>query len=1254
ERLVLDPEEVFRIHVIAKFALYRLTGIGRLEELIQGFVPQDHNAVISERSSSPLEEGTLLSTASEPSLGIDNVRAVPRDLEGTSDISLGKITVRNRVAAFDDESILSYLSSEGQSRFLQIISFISSHLTALERSFMIRITRNTYREGGATSSLLFDPQSNTLLIHPILLCVKDKNEYLVPEEYVNLVARAAVCHMEHPQGPRLSTEARCLVFLMRHKDIYDKVRVFLKSSQPYLELKGDLKRAFLMWGVLEKTRLRQLFESAAECLLDLYRTIGFKANPAVTYVCRFLHTSPQVWEESIQEKGAEQIRAELRRTAITLVYEGRNAVVYRATILGNEFMIKEIKNQRSWEQYRKGENILGAQVAQYILIEGLETNLGGKRIVLPQAVVQENVTFLIDLINRINLEHQFDNENRIKAQNKLLNGFLALVVELLKLCIIPKTPGFLKKYGVCINITDPLANKIVVVDVADLNFLDAIAIEHLRFDNFRTHILLGMTKEDEVYPDRPSGLQVMSNFMNELIVDPLLTRSLVPNMIRRNWNHQPARRVVYLGSGMEISQRIYKARKDFIVAQLLLAGFNKDSICKLLANLSLIAVWERLLNNSLVTAVAQTPAAKIAGLTAARVASELLLGDVTVISRPRGRRLNVALRPALEVVRKLDVPLEQLALRKKRGMNFTVNTAEKAGKAGYRVISDTLLAGLPKEAVASSPPIGASVATRLTQHEASSALPSEAAKREAFYRGIASRRHAKVNPYSSLSGTDQAREAVSRILSREIFQSQRRILPENIFMGIAPDDVVAMLLPMFYDLIDADLKVPSSWDSIVLGAAVADRYRRVIKEQSLEPRLTPVTSRDLEWMQSAFSAGLPRMAILGIEESWGAYSLADSLRLFLTYASIQDAVVIFDITRSLKKAKILFDVLEQNPDFKKRVLVLLNLAEFCGVIDEYNISALISFNLDIMQTSYQAVVSATTAGDSQTTQAAVIQVADDLYPRSASWDTIPTIASLPADPVGNRVLLSRLATELKPDPTVSVSSQSFLRERGVPRIFAGQALSQEELLARIIPMHQGAPKLPLPELARDAVGRAIEFTHGDVVKINLLVRQAMAHYAQEVFHLSDAEAAYGYYGSKSALQAFVRAIQRLDYRKAFVFVPTPSFAGYPPALEMVLPRERIVYFPTLSRNGFIPTADQIMRVKEDTVRRQQDQYHEKILLLASPGNPTSTVMTAEQARAIMECAEDQGMYVILDVAYGTLLFGEDPIRQRPVPLGEII
>ncbi|MEK6925527.1 MAG: pyridoxal phosphate-dependent aminotransferase [Nanoarchaeota archaeon] len=95
-----------------------------------------------------------------------------------------------------------------------------------------------------------------------------------------------------------------------------------------------------------------------------------------------------------------------------------------------------------------------------------------------------------------------------------------------------------------------------------------------------------------------------------------------------------------------------------------------------------------------------------------------------------------------------------------------------------------------------------------------------------------------------------------------------------------------------------------------------------------------------------------------------------------------------------------------------------------------------------------------------------------------------------------------------------------------------------------------------------------------------------------------------------------------------VLVPSPGYAGYTPAIDLVSATP--VFVPLSRDNGF--------ELNSDVLKRHIDKQKSKVLILNSPSNPTGNVMSRKIMEEIADVAIENDLLIFSDEAYEHILY----------------
>jgi aspartate aminotransferase len=182
----------------------------------------------------------------------------------------------------------------------------------------------------------------------------------------------------------------------------------------------------------------------------------------------------------------------------------------------------------------------------------------------------------------------------------------------------------------------------------------------------------------------------------------------------------------------------------------------------------------------------------------------------------------------------------------------------------------------------------------------------------------------------------------------------------------------------------------------------------------------------------------------------------------------------------------------------------------------------------------------------------------------------------------------------------------------------------------IIDLGAGEPDFETPEFIRRAAKLAIDSgaTKYTAVEGILQLRQAIADDANSRWTGSDRATAAEVVVSTGSKQSLFNACFSLFGAGDEVLVPTPSWTSY---YEMVsLARAACVPVMGDPACGFKVTADMLKAHASPRTRG---------VMLNSPSNPTGSVYTAEELRAILGLAAERGWWTISDEIYLRIAYG---------------
>ena len=224
--------------------------------------------------------------------------------------------------------------------------------------------------------------------------------------------------------------------------------------------------------------------------------------------------------------------------------------------------------------------------------------------------------------------------------------------------------------------------------------------------------------------------------------------------------------------------------------------------------------------------------------------------------------------------------------------------------------------------------------------------------------------------------------------------------------------------------------------------------------------------------------------------------------------------------------------------------------------------------------------------------------------------------------------VSKRAAAVKPSATLAITNRaSQLRAEGKPVIGFGAGEPNFPTPGPIVDAAIAAAPLPASHLYSPAAGQPV-------------LREAIA--AKTIrdsgFHAPASHVVV----SNGGKQAVYLTCQVLLDPGDEVLLPAPYWVTYPEAVALAdgVP----VVLPTDESTNFTVTVDQL---EAATTERT------KMLIFVSPSNPTGSVYTPEQIRAIGEWAAERGIWVMTDEIYEHLVYGDAVFSSMPVVVPEM-
>lgn len=146
------------------------------------------------------------------------------------------------------------------------------------------------------------------------------------------------------------------------------------------------------------------------------------------------------------------------------------------------------------------------------------------------------------------------------------------------------------------------------------------------------------------------------------------------------------------------------------------------------------------------------------------------------------------------------------------------------------------------------------------------------------------------------------------------------------------------------------------------------------------------------------------------------------------------------------------------------------------------------------------------------------------------------------------------------------------------------------------------------------------------------LRQSVARYYRRRFNIpAEAEQVIIGNGSKTMLFAAIIALE------GDVLLPSPTWVSY--ETQAQLSGKSVTWFPTSLENNYCPTAADL---KAGLAAARAAGQSPQILVLTSPGNPTSSVYPPELIKELAAVARQEGLVIISDEIYALTTYGDVP------------
>jgi aspartate aminotransferase len=228
----------------------------------------------------------------------------------------------------------------------------------------------------------------------------------------------------------------------------------------------------------------------------------------------------------------------------------------------------------------------------------------------------------------------------------------------------------------------------------------------------------------------------------------------------------------------------------------------------------------------------------------------------------------------------------------------------------------------------------------------------------------------------------------------------------------------------------------------------------------------------------------------------------------------------------------------------------------------------------------------------------------------------------------DRGSISQRAAAVQPSATLAITSRAnALKARGIPVIGFGagepdfstpQAIVDAAIRAVSDPKsHKYSPAAGQPALREAIVAKTLRDSGFSVDSSQVVVTNGGKH-------------------------AVYQTCQSLIDPGDEVLLPAPYWVTYPEAVALA--GGVAVSIPTDESTNFTVTIDQLEAAVTDRT---------KMLIFVSPSNPTGSVYTVDQVRAVGEWAAERGIWVMTDEIYEHLVYGDNEFSSMPALVPEV-
>lgn len=152
---------------------------------------------------------------------------------------------------------------------------------------------------------------------------------------------------------------------------------------------------------------------------------------------------------------------------------------------------------------------------------------------------------------------------------------------------------------------------------------------------------------------------------------------------------------------------------------------------------------------------------------------------------------------------------------------------------------------------------------------------------------------------------------------------------------------------------------------------------------------------------------------------------------------------------------------------------------------------------------------------------------------------------------------------------------------------------------------------------------------------SLEFKQAVVEFEKHVYGMTDLDVSQVSVGLGSTQIAMALFEVLLDPGDKMLLLD-PSYCNYPTQLVTSIPNVQILRFPVLDEATWKYDPDG----RTDEFRKYIRQHQPKVILLITPDNPTSQVLSHDFVKAVCDAAAETGTFVVIDYAYKEIVFGD--------------